>query len=79
MDGSPLNVWKKTFVHQNSFATQEPIPSDILIVDRSIAPISGKIVITAINGKLRVKRLFKKGDAVRLVAENDAYHPIENS
>lgn len=61
----------------NSMINAGIFDGDILIVDRSIAPISGKIVIAAINGELTVKRLFKKGDTVQLVAENDAYHPIE--
>ena len=32
-------------------------PNDILVVDRSIAPVPGKIVICALNGELTVKRL----------------------
>ena len=32
-------------------------PNDILIVDRSIEAVSGKIVICALNGELTVKRL----------------------
>jgi DNA polymerase V len=50
---------------------------DILIVDRSIEPSDGKIVIAAVNGELTVKRLCIEGDKVQLVAENDNYQPIE--
>jgi DNA polymerase V len=50
---------------------------DILIVDRSIEPISGKIVIAAVNGELTVKRLVIEDNRVQLVAENDVYRPIE--
>lgn len=32
-------------------------PNDILVVDRSIEPAAGKIVICALNGELTVKRL----------------------
>ena len=32
-------------------------PNDILVVDRSIDPVPGKIVICALNGELTVKRL----------------------
>ena len=32
-------------------------PNDILVVDRSIEPAPGKIVICALNGELTVKRL----------------------
>jgi DNA polymerase V len=51
--------------------------NDILIVDRSLTPQSGKIVIVAIDGQLTVKRLQKKKDRYLLVAENPDYPPIE--
>lgn len=50
---------------------------DILIVDRSIQPSDGKIVIASINGELTVKRLQCDGKKVMLVAENDDYPPID--
>lgn len=50
---------------------------DILVVDRSLEPINGKVVIATLNGELTVKRLYKKGNRVQLVAENDAYAPID--
>lgn len=52
-------------------------PNAILIVDRSIEPANGKIVIAAVNGELTIKRLFIKGNKVQLVAENDTYRPID--
>lgn len=53
--------------------------NDLLVVDRSLEPLSGKIVIAAVNGELTVKRLCKEGAKVQLVAENDAYPPIDIS
>lgn len=50
---------------------------DILVVDRSLEPTHGKIVIASINGELTVKRLFREDNKVLLIAENDAYPPIE--
>jgi DNA polymerase V len=50
---------------------------DILIVDRSLEAGSGQIVIAALHGELTVKRLFKKGAACRLMAENPNYPPLE--
>jgi DNA polymerase V len=50
--------------------------NDILVVDRSLEPVSGKIVIASINGELAVKRLYKNGAMIQLVAENDGYPPI---
>ena len=49
---------------------------DILIVDRSLAPVSGNIVIAVYSGELTVKRLVQDGDGARLVAENPSYPPI---
>lgn len=51
--------------------------NDILIVDRSIKPSDGKVVIAAVNGELTVKRLCIEEDKVQLIAENDHYPPIE--
>jgi DNA polymerase V len=50
---------------------------DILIVDRSLEPISGRIVIAIVDGELTVKRLVKTVDSCRLVAENPLYPPTE--
>ncbi len=50
---------------------------DILVVDRSLEPTSGKIVIASLNGELIVKRLRCEGKKIQLVAENDAYPPID--
>lgn len=50
---------------------------DMLIVDRSLEPSNGKIVIAAVNGELTVKRLSKTKAGIFLVAENNHYPPIE--
>lgn len=52
-------------------------PNDILVVDRSLEPAHGKIVIASVNGELTVKRLCREGNTFQLVAENDAYPPID--
>lgn len=51
-------------------------PDDILVVDRSIEPVSGKIVICALNGELTVKRLERQQQAWKLKAENPCYPDI---
>ncbi len=50
---------------------------DLLVVDRSLEPLDGKIVIVALNGELTVKRLSKKRNQIKLLAENPAYPTIE--
>jgi DNA polymerase V len=51
-------------------------PNDILVVDRSIDPVVGKVVIRALNGELTVKRLKSIGSEIVLGAENPAYSDI---
>lgn len=56
--------------------------NDILVVDRSLDPISGKVVIAVVNGELTVKRLVKNGASVCLKAESPDYpdiHPAEGT
>lgn len=50
--------------------------NDILVVDRSLEPVSGKVVIAVVNGELTVKRLHKKGETICLKAENPEYPDI---
>lgn len=48
-------------------------PGDLLIVDRSLPPHSGKIVIAVVNGELTVKRLIKTNQKLFLMPENPNY------
>ena len=50
---------------------------DILIVDRALEPIEGKIVIAVLNGELTVKRIQRMNGKLYLVAENPDFKPIE--
>ncbi len=50
---------------------------DVLLVDKSLEPTDGAIVIAALNGELTVKRLVKQKGILRLVAENPKFKPIE--
>jgi DNA polymerase V len=52
-------------------------PNDILVVDRSIEPVPGRIVVCALNGELTVKRLDCENDQWKLKAENPDYPDIE--
>jgi DNA polymerase V len=51
-------------------------PGDILVVDRALEPVDGRIVIAAVDGELTVKRLRRRDGQVHLVAENEAYAPL---
>ena len=50
---------------------------DILVVDRSIEPADGKIVIAVVEGRLTVKRLRIEGEKSVLVPENPDYAEVE--
>jgi DNA polymerase V len=49
---------------------------DILIVDRSLEPTPGRIVVAAVYGELVVKRLALTNGQLSLVSENESYAPI---
>ena len=51
-------------------------PNDILVVDRSLEAVPGKVVICAINGELTVKRLKRVNEQWQLKAENSDYADI---
>lgn len=48
-------------------------PEDLLIVDRSLIPTYGRVVIAVLNGEMTVKRIEKNEDNLLLCPENDSY------
>ena len=52
---------------------------DLLIVDRSLEPSDGKIVIAVLDGELTVKRLERRKGTLRLLPANKNYEPLEVS
>jgi DNA polymerase V len=50
---------------------------DILVVDRSLEAVSGKVVIAIVNGELTVKRFIQDNASCQLVAANPDYPPVE--
>lgn len=46
---------------------------DLLVVDRSLEPRDGSIVIAALDGELTVKRIRLHGDRLELVPDNPDY------
>lgn len=50
---------------------------DTLIVDRSIEPKHGDIVVAVIDGEHTVKRLYKRGGKIELRAEIENFPPVQ--
>jgi DNA polymerase V len=46
---------------------------DTLVVDRSVTPKHNHIVLALLNNEFTVKRLYRRGGIVKLVAENNIY------
>ncbi len=49
---------------------------DLIIVDRSIDPVDGSVVIAVLDGEFTVKRFRKTQGKILLTAENQDYPPI---
>lgn len=49
---------------------------DLVLVDRSIRPTSGHVVVAVVDGEFTVKTLWKRADRVRLKAANPTYPDI---
>lgn len=50
---------------------------DLLVVDRSIEPLSGSVVIANLDGEMTVKRYVVKNKRYFLCPENRQYAPID--
>jgi DNA polymerase V len=50
---------------------------DLLVVDRSLSPVSGHIVIAVVDGELIVRRYFEQDGNFILKADNPAYTDIQ--
>lgn len=49
---------------------------DILVVDRSVTPKDGSVVVAAVYGEMVVKALKKQGSTHTLISAHDGYEPI---
>ena len=49
----------------------------MLIVDRSVKAVSGKVIVAVVNGELLVRKLQTHIKGVTLIAENKKYGNIQ--
>ena len=50
--------------------------NDVIIVDRSLKPAHGKIIVAILNGELLVRRFHKNFSSAFLLPENNRFKPI---
>ena len=50
---------------------------DLLVIDRSMNPVNGKIAVCLVDGEFTVKRIKKIKKKFYLMPENKKYEPIE--
>jgi DNA polymerase V len=50
---------------------------DVVIVDRSVKAVSGKVIIANLNGEMLIRRLEKTLNKIRLVPETPKLSPID--
>ncbi len=51
--------------------------NDVVIVDRGLRPMSGKVVIAVLNGEMLIRRLEKTFNKLRLIPENKKFASTE--
>jgi DNA polymerase V len=61
----------------NSMVGAGIFDGDLLVVDKSLTPSSGNIVIAVVDGDLTVKRLIKHNGSVILKPENPRFKEME--
>lgn len=66
------------FMRVNSDALNESgiYKGDIIVVDRSLKAVSGKIIIAILNGEMLLRRFEKNNKNVRLLADSNKLAPI---
>lgn len=66
-------------VSGNSMIDAGIFDGDIVIVDRSLKPQNGKIVIAVIDGEMLIRRYEKTINSLRLIPETSKLSPIDIS
>jgi len=74
-----LNKPATFFFRMNGDAMMEDgiFSGDVLIVDRSLKPSSGKIIVAVLDGELLVRRIQRNANSVELIAANKKMSSIQ--
>lgn len=52
---------------------------DVVIIDKSLTPIEGDLIVAFIDGDFTLKFIHKENDSIWLMPANNAYEPIKVS
>jgi len=63
-------------VSGNAMKNAGIVENDILIIDRSLEALSGRIVVAIYETEFIVRRLIKEKNKMILYPENNFYHPL---
>ena len=63
-------------VSGNSMINAGIFDGDILIVDRSLILVNGKVIVAILNGELLVRRYHQNFSSAFLIPDNNRYKPI---
>ena len=63
-------------VKSNAMSDAGILDGDILIVDRSMGPMHGMIVVAMVNGEMCVRRLNRKSGNWELGPDNKDFQPL---
>src|SRR3954447_11522170 len=66
-------------MHSDAMTDAGIHPGDILVVDRSLTAVSGKIIVAALDGELIVRRFQQVMNTTSLIADNNRYGAIKIS
>jgi len=66
-------------VEGNSMENAQISSGDLLVVDRTLTPQDGQIVVAILDGEFTVKRVKIAGSRLFLCPENSSFSPIEVS
>ena len=79
LDSRLIKNKASTFFFSAASNSMEPLimEGDILVVDRSVEVISGRVAVVCLGGEMLCKRIIKKAGQVTLRSDNPAYKDIK--
>jgi len=61
----------------NSMENAGIFDGDMIVVDRSVEPVNGKVILGVLNGEFTIKKISRRKNKLFLIPENLQYQPLE--